>query len=577
MRGSWRCSLQAVWRFSPALLSLAILCALLAALLEGVSITMLLPLVQLLQGHGESGSWGWALRFMGHATPPAPALLLLFVLAIAMRSAVVGTREYVAARVRLGFASHLRQRLFHAMCAAQWLQVAGTRRSRLLHALSEEVTRVDQGIQSLIVSVAAVFLMLVQLGVTFWLSVKTASLLLLIMLLCLPLLRGTVRSNLTAGLLIGRAREQSMAVAADALHAFKQIKSHALERVFRDSFSSRQRALENALLHHVRKTQLFDGLRQLSALAALSLTLWLALAGFHLGLPRTAILLVIFARIAALLASLMQSGRQVLLALPACDHVLAMARELEEGSATGAATTVELRRPWQLIRFDDVGFRYRGGQPWILQHLQLAIPANSTTVLFGHSGCGKTTLIDLLAGLFLPSSGRILVDGVALQSLDPVSWRSGLAYVVQNGMLWDMSVRDNLSFGLAGVGEAEMARALRWAGADQVIALREDGLDASTGERGEQFSGGERQRLALAQALLRRPQLLLLDEPSSSLDAASVQTLRGTLAALHGQMTIVVATHDLRLASLADQLLDLTDMASRTPTAGRAEFADSAG
>lgn len=574
MRGQWRDSLSAVWRFAPALLTLSVLTALLAALLEGVSITMLLPLLQLLEGQAASRSWTWALRFMGHSGPPPPALvLLLFGIAIGMRSVVVGAREYLAARVRLGFASHLRQRLFNAMCAAQWRNVVGRRRSNLLHALSEQVTRVDQGIQSLIVGVATVFLLLVQLGVAALLSVRTALLLLLVTCLWLSVLRGTLRASLTAGRLIGSAREQSMAVAADALYALKQIKSHALERVFRDSFALKQRALEDALLHHVRRSQLSDGLRQLFAMATLALTLWLALAAFHLGLARTAILLVIIARIASLVATLTQSCRQVLLALPACDHVLAMTRELEEGRAQDIEATVELQRAWQLIRFDDVCFRYRDGQPWILQHLRLDIPANSTTILFGHSGSGKTTLIDLLAGLFRPSTGRILVDGVTLQSLDPASWCRGLAYVVQNGMFWDMSIRDYLSFGLGSVGEADLARALRWADADEVIASRKDGLDALTSERGEQFSGGERQRLALAQALLRRPQLLLLDEPSSSLDAHSVETLRETLAALHGQMTIVIATHDMRLASLADQMLDLAEMGLRTSTAARAELA----
>ncbi|HWG75758.1 MAG TPA: ABC transporter ATP-binding protein [Steroidobacteraceae bacterium] len=546
------------------MLALTVLTALFAALLEGLGTVTLLQLLGLLGGPTHSGIWARSLPILAswHVSPVAAALLVC-VIAIGMRSLMVGLREYFVAQMQLGFAGALRLRLFDALCAADWGRIVGRRRSNVLHALTDEITQIERGIQSLIQGLAAVFLVAVLLAVMSLLSMKITLLVALAMLLWLWLLGGAMRRNFEAGTLVGRIRERAIAAAADSFYGLKQIRSQALERVFRGRFLQQQQELEHRLLRLVRTSQLSDSGFQLGAAGALALLLWLATQRFHLGVARTAVLIVVLARLAPLITSLVQSLRQVALAAPACNHVLAMAREIEGCGTAVSALPRSLARPWRTIRFDGVGFRYGEGLPWVLQHLDLSIRANSTTVVLGLSGSGKTTLIDLLVGLLRPSAGRISVDDVALQSLDTPQWARDVAYVVQDGMLWDMSIRDNLTLGLDDIDDEEIAHALQGAGAIDVAKGAEHGLDSATGERGERFSGGERQRLALAQALLRRPRLLVLDEPSSALDAACVETLRQTLTTLHGRMTIVIATHDTRLVPLGDQTIDLSEVRRR--------------
>jgi ATP-binding cassette, subfamily C, bacterial len=560
MLRQWQTYLLEVSRSAPRLLSIALAAALLAALLEGVGVMILLPLLEVLQGGGRAGTLELSiLPRIGHGVSPLVLTLALFVAAIGLRSLAVGAREYLVARLRLRYSNGLRQRLFDAMCAADWVRIAGRRRSSLLHALSEETTRIDQGIQSLILCVAAVFLVVVQLFVASLLSVRVTLFVAAALLLGLYLSGARLRRTLAVGAVIARLRERSIAAAADAFYALKQLKSHGSEQVLCERFAARQRQLEQTMLRHVRVGQLADARYHLFVAGGLALTIWLAIDKLHFSLARTAVLIVIFARLGPAVASIVQACRQVLLALPACSNVLAMLRELEASQPPRTEVTHKLARPWRLIRFDGVAFRYGEQSPWVLERLNLSIPANTTTVLFGPSGSGKTTLLDLLTGLLRPSAGRVLIDGVPLESLSGALWRQGLAYVVQDGMLLDLSLRDNLTLGLERVDDADLTRALTMAGATDVVAAL-PGLDRSPGERGERLSGGERQRLALARALLRDPTLLILDEPSSSLDARSVEMLRRTLLSLHGRKTLLIATHDMRLTGLADQTLDLAGL-----------------
>ncbi|HWW21753.1 MAG TPA: ABC transporter ATP-binding protein, partial [Steroidobacteraceae bacterium] len=373
----------------------------------------------------------------------------------------------------------------------------------------------------------------------------------------LRLAGGLLRRSMAVGEHISDVHRQSMSSTADAFYALKQLKSHAQERLLRNGFSARQQQLQASMLRYVRIAGLSDAGFQMFAACSLAATLWLAIHEFHFDIARTAILILIFARLVPGIATIPQTGREFLVAVPALKHVLNTIAQLEAFKAVPTPGTHAFRTPWRVIRFEDVGFQYAEGGASILKHLNFTLRANTTTVLLGQSGAGKTTLVDLLIGLLRPSEGRILIDDDPLTDVDPTGWRNRLAYVAQDGILFNSSIRDNLTFGLSAVSDDQLTRALALAGATEIVATAEHGLDTAVGDRGARFSGGERQRLALAQALLRQPALLILDEPTSSLDAANRDLIGQTLDRLHGEMTIVIATHDAQLAMLADQTLHI--------------------
>lgn len=189
-----------------------------------------------------------------------------------------------------------------------------------------------------------------------------------------------------------------------------------------------------------------------------------------------------------------------------------------------------------------------------LREIDLDIRRGEFLVLSGPSGAGKTTLADLLVGLMPPTTGRISVDGVALDGGNRRRWRASCALLAARPYLFPGRIRANLAWGREDADEEEMRRALEAAAADFVFRLPE-GVDAGIGEGGAGLSAGERQRLAFARALLRRPTLLALDEATSQLDEANEGRVLETLRSLRGETTVVAATHSAAFLAAADRVV----------------------
>ena len=197
----------------------------------------------------------------------------------------------------------------------------------------------------------------------------------------------------------------------------------------------------------------------------------------------------------------------------------------------------------------------------VVENASFMIPAGRITAIIGPSGAGKTTLVDLIMGLHSPTSGQILVDGIPLQELDIIKWRSMVGYVPQELMLFHESIMSNISLGELSVTRPDVERALRQAGAWDFVSQLSDGVDHVVGERGAALSGGQRQRISLARALVHNPRLLILDEATSALDpmteAEIVSNVR-ELASRSG-ITVLAISHQPAWISVADKIIQMQD------------------
>ena len=191
--------------------------------------------------------------------------------------------------------------------------------------------------------------------------------------------------------------------------------------------------------------------------------------------------------------------------------------------------------------FHNVSFSYGRGP--VLSNVTLEIPAGKITTLIGPSGIGKTTVADLLLGLYVPDAGEIQVDGVNIAALDIAKWRSMVGYVSQEIVLFNDSIFANVALSDSGIGETQVVEALHRAGLDSVVAELPEGIHETIGERGLKLSGGQRQRLALARSLVHRPRLLILDEATSALDPATEEKICATIAQQAGRVTVFAITH----------------------------------
>jgi len=210
------------------------------------------------------------------------------------------------------------------------------------------------------------------------------------------------------------------------------------------------------------------------------------------------------------------------------------------------------------IEFQDVEFEYREGRP-VVRDFSVTVPGGTVVALVGRSGAGKTTVTDLVARFHDPTRGRILVNGTDIRDFQLKTYRDLLAIVQQDVFLFDGSARDNIAYGRHDVTNAEIEDAARRANAHEFIDKLPGKYDTFVGERGVKLSGGQQQRLAIARAILKSPQILILDEATSNLDTESEQLIQASMATLLAGRTTFIIAHRLSTVRRADLILLMAD------------------
>ena len=211
------------------------------------------------------------------------------------------------------------------------------------------------------------------------------------------------------------------------------------------------------------------------------------------------------------------------------------------------------------VRFDGVSFRYgaNGDATWTLRDVDLVVPPGTRTAVVGETGAGKTTLGYLVARLYEPQEGRITIDGIDIRKVSLSSLAATVGVVSQETYLFHSSVRDNLRFARPDATDEEIEEAARTARIHDLIASLPDGYDTIVGERGYRFSGGEKQRMAIARTILRNPPVLVLDEATSSLDNQTEAAVQAELERLSEGRTTITIAHRLSTVRDADQIVVL--------------------
>src|SRR6266571_1925640 len=210
------------------------------------------------------------------------------------------------------------------------------------------------------------------------------------------------------------------------------------------------------------------------------------------------------------------------------------------------------------IEFRHVTFAYEPEQP-VLKGLSLTFPAGQVSALVAPTGAGKTTLASLIPRLYDPTEGAVLIDGQDIRQWTLQSLRAQISVVLQESVLLQASIAENITYGRASASFKDIVAAAKTANAHDFILALPQGYDTEVGERGETISGGQRQRLAIARAMVRNAPILILDEPLAGLDAASAAAVMEALERLMHRKTVLIITHDLSIAQRADQVVVLAE------------------
>ncbi len=211
------------------------------------------------------------------------------------------------------------------------------------------------------------------------------------------------------------------------------------------------------------------------------------------------------------------------------------------------------------ILFKDVALRYDKEKGLTLDNLNFSFKKNLLTAIVGESGSGKTSILNLLLKVLEPTSGEIFIDGVPLKDIDTNKWYGNIGYVGQEVFMFNGTIRENVMFGMKNGNEGEIYKVLEMANAIEFVEKCDKGLDTIIGDDGVKLSGGQRQRLAIARALLRKPDILIFDEATSAVDNISERLIKETIKRLHKQISIINVAHRLSTIKDADEIIVLKD------------------
>jgi PrtD family type I secretion system ABC transporter len=346
------------------------------------------------------------------------------------------------------------------------------------------------------------------------------------------------------------------------------IKALALEHTMRPIWEERQaRTIEQSIQRGSRA----DGYVNLAALFTLGTNVLMTSAGalFIIDQQLTMGSLIacnmLVARLLSPLNQLVGAWRGYAAFRQAMGRVGKLLEEEEEARHSA----VQMERPKGALTFEDMAFGYDPRLGPVLDGISLVMPAGGITAIMGRNGSGKTTLLKLIQGLYRPSRGRVLLDGADLAQFGRDDIARWMGYVPQECVLFTGTVRDNIVQGMEAATDEDVLRASRLAGVHQYIVDLPGGYGTEIGEAGSRLSAGQRQRIALARALIGDPPILLLDEPSASLDRQAEEDLARNLVALAANHTVIIVTHSPVLLSVCRNavVLDKTKVVMAGPTA----------
>jgi len=553
--------------------ALAMVAILFAGIADGAGITALLPLLKLATTTQPAGqtdilpeiATGGA-KEGGHMErmvidtlslvglePTLGVLLIVVVGFITVRSILLLIANRHVGYSSAHIATELRLSLLRAVLATQWQYFQNKPIGKLANSMATEANRSAQAYVFGVTMLAMVVQTVIYMGISFAVSWKATLACLAIGLLMMVVLHTLVRMSKQAGKRQTDFIKSLISRLTDTLQSVKSLKAMAREELADTVLSAETDKLNEALRSEVFSKEMLDAILTPLTAIVIAIGIYIALDKWGMPFASVLVLVILLGRVLGQLSKI-QKQYQKLVTMESAFWSLRKAIK-QAKNAREVSGGIEQPRLESAIRLDRVSFAY--GEKKVLQDVSLTIPTQSLTTIIGSSGAGKTTLVDLIIGLYEPSSGAVYLDDVPLTRIDLKQWRRKLGYVPQEQLLLHDSILTNVTLGDPQLTEADAEHALKEANAWEFVSALPDGMHSSVGERGTKLSGGQRQRIMIARALAHRPSVLILDEPTSALDPASEALISETLRRLRKDYTILAISHQPALAESADVVYQL--------------------
>lgn len=517
------------------------------------------------------------------------ALILVALGIIGLTSSV--TAQFFAAKAAVGFATKVRHALFEHIQKLTFGQMDSQGTATLITRMTSDVNQVQNGVNLVLrLFLRSPFIVFGAMIMAFTVDVKAA----LIFVVVIPLLLVVVFAILLISIpMFGRVQanlDQVMRTTRENLTGSRVIRAFAKEPEEIEEFRRENRVLRNvqvvagrvsALMNPVTYIIINGGLMALIYVGALQIEGGILSQGQVVALinymSQILVELIKLANLIITVTKAIACGNRIeaVMEIPAGfpeesgetgKSPMQDGRKLTEPKKVSGKSDISLSReglaredyPYKVV-FDQVGMAYNEGGDEAISDVNLKVKKGETIGVIGGTGSGKSTLVNLIPRFYDVTRGRVLVDGIDVRDMEPEKLRSKIGMVLQKAVLFRGTIRENLFWGNEGADDEEIWKALETAQAKEFVEQKEDGLDTMIEQEGRNLSGGQRQRLSIARALVRKPEILILDDSSSALDYATDLKLRQAIKALPGDMTVFIVSQRASSLMHADQIIVLDD------------------
>ncbi len=520
----------------------------LVALMEGVTVALLVPLMNVVMGEAGllTGVLGNIVKLIENVLHffnlelSLVVVLSLIVVVFVLQGLFRLLMMHFQAKMLTRYEFSLIHKIFDSYFSSSWGFFVRSRAGQLVNTLSLETNRATVAFRNICELLAAFLIVTFYIILSMLISWQLALGGIVLCFAASLILKKFMERAHSYGIGTSEANNELQAYAFDKLAAAKLLKSSATEKIAVANLDTIAERRVHLRYLSWMNSALIPSIYQPLAMAFLALIIFFALVYLQVNFAVILLFTYIFFRLTPYFSSLQLYYQQTLLYIPAVEEI---DRAIElAGSMAEVKRDKEIKGLGKAIVFDDVGFAYQD-DVFVLKSVNLKIKKGESVAVVGESGVGKTTFVDLLLGLFIPTKGRILIDNVPLSDYDLASWRKLIGHISQDIFLFHDTIEANLKWMAPGASAEQVKAAARAAHAHEFIMLMPKGYEAVVGDRGVKLSGGQRQRLALARMILQNPEVVILDEATSALDAESEAKFQEAIEKITGDKTVVIISH----------------------------------
>jgi ATP-binding cassette subfamily B protein len=549
-----------VFRKFPFQIISNIILLIVVGILDAASIITVAPVVDLMI-HADSNNYSTItikinaiLKNMGIPITLL-SLMIVFLVSNLLRSIFFILSKYFILNTRIKVIREIMLGTFEDFFNSQWYFFSSNSQGTLINTFSREITMVAEALGSMAGFFANIIQIMFYFAVPFYLTWKVSTVSLLSALICVAPLFLLGRLSYNLGTKITNTANQLTSVITESLSSAKVILGYGNQQ---KTISNLSKAFDRHYKVYRRASTLESSIPIIYfplGMVCLVVTILYSRA-ISVPLSETVAVLYSLMKSVPLIGELSRARNSLEIFYPSYEQIKRLRENAEQlKQITGPKIFQKISHE---ILFENLSFAYPGCKN-VLNYINAKIPKGKMIAFVGESGAGKSTLIDMLMGFHKPSTGIIKIDNVPIEDFDIYSLRQKIGYVPQEGLLFNVSIRDNLLWSNNEASESDIFNACKLAKAHEFIQKCENGYDTIVGDRGVRLSGGEIQRIALARAILRKPELLILDEATSSLDSNSEQMIQQSIETIAKYTTIVVIAHRLSTIKNADYVYVLSD------------------